>query len=118
MFYIDTKDDIIDIIIMLLILHYVLLTDKEDVIIINNGSNQLTIVCGHVDSECFLSYESNKIISYLTFKLNTTTIVSLYNNLSSAGLFEISTSLNNTQLVWICIFQGIIKSISSMLKKL
>ena len=73
MFYIDTKDDNIDIIIMLLILDYVLLTDKKDVIIVNNGSNQLTIVCGDLDSERFLSYESNKIISYLTSEPNTTT---------------------------------------------
>ena len=96
---------------MMLYLHYcihLLSIDGKAVNIITNSSNQFTVVCGDLHSGCLLSYESNKIISYLTFEPNTTTSISLEeNDFSSARLFEISAFLNYTLIMWNIIYPGI-----------
>ena len=87
---------------------YLLVIDEKSVNIITNNSNQFTVVCKDLDSDCLLSYESNKIISFLTFEPNTTTSISLEEtDLSSARLLEISTFLNYTLIMWNLICPGI-----------
>ena len=95
----------------MLYLHYcihLLSIDENAVNIITNSSNQFTVVCGDLNSGCLLSYESNKIISYLTFEPNTITSISIeVNDFSSARLLEISTFLNYTLIMWNLIYPGI-----------
>ena len=75
-------------------------TDERTVNIVNNRNN-LTVVCGDVESHCILNYESNKTLKNVIFELNTTTNFSLKGiESSSTRLLEISPYLNSTQFIW------------------
>ena len=84
----------------LIIIVLSMLTDERTVNVVND-SNNLTVVCGDVDSHCILNYESNKTLKYVIFEPNTTMNFSLKRVESfSTRLLEISTYFNSTQFVW------------------
>ena len=83
-----------------------MLTDERTVNVVKN-SNNLTVVCGDVDSHCILNYESNKTLNSVIFEPNTTTNFSLEGNNFSLRLLEISTYYNSAQFVWTLNNKGI-----------
>ena len=80
---------------------FIYVTDERSINVVKN-SNDLTVVCGDVESHCILNYESNKTLKYVIFEPNTSTkMFSLEGNvISSVRLLEISTYFNSTQFVW------------------
>ena len=83
-----------------------MLTDERTVNVVKN-SNNLTVVCGDVDSHCILNYESNNTSNSVIFEPNTTTNFSLEGNNFSLRLLEISTYYNSAQFVWTLNNKGI-----------
>jgi len=75
--------------------------------VVRNDSNQLTVVCGDLDSDCILSFKSNQILKYVNFEPNTTSTLSFEEKyFSSASFIEISSYLNSTQFVWVLNYSG------------
>jgi len=85
-----------------LIYIFYLLPGEATMDVVRNNSNQLTVVCGDLESDCFMSYESNNWISYMNFQPNTTTSVFLDEiKFSSVNYnIEISAYINSTHIVW------------------